>query len=218
MDVFGTITRSRLHDAIVEEIVGGIRAGRLAAGDSLPAERLLAEQFGVGRSSVREALRILEHAGVLEVRVGKGTFVTGEARSRAAVMRAEAAMVGDHSTLDVFVARIAVEPFCAEVAASARTTSDEQALRRLLDEQRGISSGDEPADPDRLHRAIAEATHNSVLVALVGQLVAMTHQVTCHELRDRAHAQIVASVLAGDGTRAREAMTAHLRAIEEGCG
>lgn len=231
MDVFGTISRSRLYDAIVEAIIDGVRTGALAAGESLPAERQLAEQFGVGRSSVREALRILEHAGVLEVRVGKGTFVTGEAQSKAALMRAEASMVGDHSPLDVIVARIAVEPLCAQVAASARGTSDDEELRHCIDEQRRITgSGDDPADADgRFHLAIAEATHNSALVTLVGQLVAMTHQGTWNELRDRArshtdggvlqralgeHEQIIACVLAGDGVNAREAMSGHLRAIE----
>lgn len=232
MDVFGTISRSRLYDAIVEEIVGDIRAGRLTAGDSLPAERLLAEQFGVGRSSVREALRVLEHAGVLEVRVGRGTFVTGGARSKAALMRAEASMVGDHSPLDVVVARFALEPLCAGIAASAHSATDENALQHHLDDQRRIiESGGDPADADaRFHLAIAEATHNSVLVTLVGQLAAMVQQRTWSELRAHArsnteggvlrrafgeHEQITAAVLAGDATSAREAMAAHLHAIEK---
>jgi GntR family transcriptional repressor for pyruvate dehydrogenase complex len=230
--MFAAIQKSRLYDAIVTEILDGIRSGRLSPGAMLPAERALAEQFGVGRSSVREALRVLEHAGVLEVRVGKGAYVTDGAQSKMSLLRAEATMAGDVSPLDVISARLVLEPECAERAAVAHTANDAKELSQHLQQQRAlVDRGDDPAEPDlRVHLAIAEATHNEVFAALVAQLMQMMGQSTWNQLRDQAqsrneggthhrslgeHEALVAAILDRDGAAARGHMTGHLRAIEQ---
>src|SRR3954471_3015167 len=76
---FNQVPRSSLSDHIVEQISGQIASGVLRSGDRLPSEKQLCLQFGVGRTSVREALRSLCVMGVLETHMGDGTFVTGDA-------------------------------------------------------------------------------------------------------------------------------------------
>src|SRR5919201_6010956 len=107
---FRTIDRTKLYASIVDQIVDGVRAGAFLPGRPLPAERALAAQLGVSRSSLREAIRVLEHAGVVDVRTGSGTYVSERGVSKAAMLRAQAAMVGEHSPLDVVAARRALEP------------------------------------------------------------------------------------------------------------
>jgi len=71
----GPLTRSRLHEEIVTVIQKQIMSGRIAAGDKLPTERELAENFQVNRATVREALRKLENLDLVEIRHGDGLYV-----------------------------------------------------------------------------------------------------------------------------------------------
>ena len=88
------VGRSKVPDAIVEQILEGIRSGAFGPGTVLPPERSLAERFGVSRGSVREAIRSLEYAGILDVRTGSGTFVADAGATKPAALRARAALVG----------------------------------------------------------------------------------------------------------------------------
>jgi len=74
--MYKAIQTSRLYEQIVEQIEESILAGRLKPGDQLPAERELAEQFGVSRTAVREAVKALREKGLVEAYPGRGTFVT----------------------------------------------------------------------------------------------------------------------------------------------
>src|SRR3989442_15385329 len=76
---FKRVQRTSLSDHIVEQISGLIARGTLKPGDRIPSEKQLCRQFGVGRTSVREALRSLSVMGVLESHMGDGTFVAGDA-------------------------------------------------------------------------------------------------------------------------------------------
>src|SRR5688572_31643065 len=117
---FSEVERTKLYTSIVDQIVEGVRAGAFRPGRALPAERVLAARFRVSRSSLREAIRVLEHAGVLDVRTGSGTYVSEAGVSKAAMLRAAAAVVGERSPLDVVTARRALEPVAAELAAIHR--------------------------------------------------------------------------------------------------
>jgi DNA-binding FadR family transcriptional regulator len=129
------VGRSKVSDAIVEQILEGIRSGAFGPGTVLPPERSLAERFGVSRGSVREAIRSLEYAGILDVRTGSGTFVAGAGATKAAALRARAALVGEHSPLDLVVARRAIEPVCAGLAAMNRSQADLEDLHKLAADQ-----------------------------------------------------------------------------------
>jgi len=223
------IDKTKLYTAIVDQILEGIRTEALKPGSALPPERVLAEQFAVSRTSVREAIRVLEHSGVVEVRTGSGSYVTSTALSNAALLRTRAALEGDASPLDLVVARLMVEPGCAEQAALHRTNRDIQTMMRLLAIHQGIvMEGADPREIDiTFHSAVADCTHNPVLHGLSEQFVVVMRQATWQTFTDHSrrtpgrpaknledHRAIAAAIERGDPEAARRAMEAHLADVE----
>lgn len=214
-----TIGRSKLYTAIVDQIVAGIRSGAFPPGTALPPERVLAEKLSVSRGSVREAIRVLEHAGVLDVRSGSGTYVTEVDPSEAVMLRAHAALIGEHSPLDLMVARRAVEPICAAHAAAQRHEHDLDLLRDALEKHATLlDEGEHPADADWLfHLAVAKAARSPVLLLLVELLVQIMQQQTWRELQRQEgdmclaqHRSILHAIESRNPEAAERAMQVHL--------
>ncbi|WP_433697213.1 FadR/GntR family transcriptional regulator [Nocardiopsis sp. CA-288880] len=229
--VFRAVERSKVYSSVADQILAGVRSGAFPPGSPLPSERVLAETFEVGRGSVREAIRVLEHAGVLDVRVGSGTYVVGDGGSEANVLRARAAVAGEHSPLDLIVARASLEPVCAEHAATARTSNDLRVLEDLvLEQERVVRAGEDPSAVDAdFHLAVAAASHNSVLLALEQTLVGLMRERMWSELKDRSrrrenqaehylehHRQVLRAIERRDHRRARQLMAVHMSEIETG--
>jgi len=225
-----TVGRSKLSDAIVDQILEGIRSGAFGPGTVLPPERSLAERFGVSRGSVREAIRSLEYAGVLDVRTGSGTFVAEAGASKAAALRARAALSGEHSPLDLLVARQAIEPVCAGLAAAHRTAADVDTLHKLVDAQGELlERGEETAEVDlAFHMAVADACHNPVLVLLYDRIAEVMRQDVWLDLRRRSrtqagtpelyldqHRATLAAIERGDTAAATKSVDAHMRTVED---
>jgi len=225
-----TVGRSKLSDAIVDQILEGIRSGAFGPGTVLPPERSLAERFGVSRGSVREAIRSLEYAGVLDVRTGSGTFVAEAGASKAAALRARAALSGEHSPLDLLVARQAIEPVCAGLAAVHRTAADVDNLRKLVDAQGELlERGEETAEVDlAFHMAVADACHNPVLVLLYDRIAEVMRQDVWLDLRRRSrtqagtpelyldqHRATLGAIERGDAASATKSVDAHMRTVED---
>ncbi|MFL1378753.1 FadR/GntR family transcriptional regulator [Nocardiopsis protaetiae] len=225
---FGAVERSKVYSSVAEEILAGVRAGAFPPGSPLPAERVLAERFEVSRGSVREAIRVLEHAGILDVRVGSGTYVVGDGGSET-TLRARAAMAGEHSPLDLIVARASLEPVCAEHAATFRTSKDLRAIEETLVRQERLTreNGDPSGADADFHLAVAAASHNSVLAALEKTLVDLMHERMWTGLKHRSrgrgnraeyyleqHRQVFGAIEARDPRRARQVMAAHMCDIE----
>lgn len=228
---FRAIGKSRLSQSIVDQILDSISSGAYAPGDVFLSERVLAEQFQVGRGSVREALRVLEFAGVVEIKVGTGTHLTDDALSKVNLMRAHAAAVGDKSPLDIMVTRMCLEPTSARLASRMHRAVDLKKMREALDEHTAlVEKGMDPMEPDvAFHRAMAAASYNTVLSTMIDQLVQMMRESTWSELKWRTrsaqghmmrrlgeHEEIFAAIQARDGDAAAEATTRHLKRVEEG--
>lgn len=229
------IDKTRLPATIVHRIEESIRWGELEPGQPIPAERQLSDQLGVSRSSLREAIRILEHAGVLEVRSGSGTFVTPDALSRATTMRAQAALDGEESPLDIMVARRAIEPVCAHHAALHRRASDLKLLVERLEKHRSVIEGtrSEVAEANLgFHSALVMATHNPVLINLSERLEEIMDRGAWHVMKlrlpghqgsdvdltkryVREHEVILDAVKRSDAEAAEAAVSAHLDSIEK---
>jgi len=207
-------------EACVEQLATAIRLGVYPHGTQLPAERELAEQLGVSRATLREAIAALRAAGLVETTRGRGggTMVRQRpARRRAA---ARAAIKGRHADLlDSLEFRRVVEPGAAALAAQQDL---DDPTRAMLDETlaavTAASSGPEHRQCDsRLHLAIAAASGSTRLMAAVTQVQAeldeMLHAIPVLEANiahsDRQHARIVRAVLAGQPSRARRAMEDH---------
>lgn len=226
-----SIEREKLYLEIVEQILGAIKNGSFPAGGALPPERVMASQLGVSRASLREAIRVLEHAGILDVRMGSGTYVVDGGPSPTSVLRTRAAVIGEHSPLDISLARLALEPTVAAQAALNRHDTDLVLLRRHFEAHRSLQhEGKDGELPDlAFHRSLANATYNLVLIDLVERLIEIMHQRTWREFRIRQlrhagraleyveqHQRLLDAVVARDSAAAETAMRAHLEAVAAG--
>lgn len=212
----------RVASAIVEDI-----AGRdLEAGDRLPAEAELAEQFGVSRVSIREALRVLETFGVVRIKPGnKGGNEVGTidaedlARTLALFFRMARA-----TYRDLMDARLVIEPFMARRAAERQHPEDLAELRRIMEREAASTAGTPEGDQLALafHWVICGASGNPVMDSLgraihtlYGDRLAanLLYDPGCWTTARQIHEEIGRAILAGDGRRAQELMAEHMEAF-----
>ncbi len=212
-----TVEPRRLYRQIAEQIGGLIASGEFAAGSRLPAERELATLLGVSRTSVREAVISLEIAGLVEVRVGSGIFVTPGAPASDSH--------GDKGPgpFELLNARKLVEGEIAALAASHATPDDLSSLKQAV--ARMTAHVDdfhirEETDRD-FHLAVAKATGNSSLELVVeglwnqraelwGRMQQHFHTEALAKQTIRDHAAILSAIVARDPGAARDAMHRHI--------
>lgn len=154
----------RLAQAVAEQIRGSIIAMGLVGGDKLPTESTLMDQYAVSRSTIREAMKILQAENIVEIRQGSGSFVA----SRPGLSKDPLGLsFADRGKLlpDLMEVRLLMEPGIAQVAASRREERDleemEKAIADMIDE--GARGEDYHTSDFRFHIAVAHATHNAVL-------------------------------------------------------
>lgn len=213
---------ARLHEGIVLRLRDLIRQGELQHGSRLPPERGLAEQFGVGRSSVREAIRSLELQGLVVTRHGSGSFVNTQSLDAIATLMAPEDGTG--GLQDIFEMRHLLEPQIAALAACRATGDDIERLATILEEQqRQILEGETGVDADtEFHFTLATVTHNPALVKVVNAVEDVLRRSRDRYLQQpgrperslHSHYEILAMVRAGDDVGARQAMDHHLTAVE----
>jgi DNA-binding FadR family transcriptional regulator len=176
----------RLYAQIAEQIEALLRQQALKPGDRLPPEKVLAKALGISRLSLREAMIALESAGLIEVRVGSGTYVRMimPAGYRFPWSRADDPGPG---VREQFVARKLVEPEVAALAADNATADEIAALTAAVDRaERAFTAGHGADEEDTaFHVGLAEASRNSVLAAFVRQLWDMRRNQMWHTLRGR---------------------------------
>lgn len=213
-----------LSSRIVEEIRNAVFDGRLSPGDFLGSEHELAQRFGVSRITVRDALRSLSATGIVEIRQGAG----GGARiaeanldhfADALAVQFQLAGVG---TVETLAAQSAIESMAAELAAEHRTAEDLDVLAAAIERAASVISDAVAFTEASLafHLAVAEASHNRALFAL---LRALRYAVWPAENKSatvevatrvqNAHRAIYERIEARDGRGAREAMNDHLGGI-----
>jgi len=154
----------RLYRQIAEQLRAWVRASGFKAGTRLPAERELALQWGVSRSSLREAVIALEVEGAIEVRTGSGIYVTASALTTPIQPQRQDAL--DWGPLEVIQARELIECEMAALAAAHAKRSDLQAMAKALTQMKKDAGRNEvPKQGDEaFHMAIAKACGNSVLM------------------------------------------------------
>ena len=225
LTVIEPIRRSRLYQGIVEQIEGLLERGDLRAGDQLPPERQLAEQFQVSRASVREALRTLELLGIVETRAGGGTFVRQTSPDDLARPLTNLIARG-HSLADTIEFRGLIEPAIAALAAERITATQLAELSEIFAEQeRKIAAGEPYAEEDtRFHELIGEASRNELLTTMLGVVwdVLRESREQWLQTNQRAHAsldahrRILGALGAHDPEAARRAAAEHIKAVGEG--
>jgi GntR family uxuAB operon transcriptional repressor len=149
-----------------------IEAGRFAVRDRLPSERKLAEEYGVARGTVREALNRLAEQGLVDVRPGSGTYVAPEPAEQTN------AVVSNARPLELIDARFALEPhICRLAVLHARKQDFLRAEELLSDMEASVSDPRAFSAADTaFHNLLAEITGNSLLIAIVGQISSVRNQ------------------------------------------
>lgn len=163
MQAFNAIKKHPLVDQVLRQIRGQIAAGRFGVGERLPSEPRLMQEFGVGRTTIREAIRVLAHAGQVEVRQGSGTYVRALAESGNLVERLRSARVRE-----VYQVRRALEVEVARAAALRRDDDDLRTIGNILERlkfhlRQGAREAFLEADME-LYAALAACTKNTVLI------------------------------------------------------
>ncbi len=225
------IKPAKLSDRIVEQLEHMLLEGSFAAGQKLPSERELAERFDVSRPSLREAIQKLEAKGLVSRRQGGGTFVTNSLA--VALTDPLFALINRHpeSQFDLLEFRHALEGICAYYAALRGTSADHTKIKALYEE---ICRSQQLDDVDaearavgQFYLAVAEASHNVVLLHLVRGLTPLVEQnvrLNLAALQQREgiaeklneHRQrLMQAVINGEPELARQASNGHLAFIEE---
>jgi GntR family transcriptional regulator, transcriptional repressor for pyruvate dehydrogenase complex len=216
---------TRVYHHIVAHIERAIYDGRLAAGDKLPPERELGRRFGASRVAVREALRALEHRGLLEVRQGScgGHFVRAVDASVVCRDFRTLLRLGRLTGSQITEARLLMEPEVARLAAERATDVDLKELQAALDERAAaVAEGRVPRDFDLdFHRRLAVAARAPVHAVAIHALMDLEAELTIALRSDidrgeveRAHQSLLAAVQARDGERARAVMEAHITDVQ----
>jgi DNA-binding FadR family transcriptional regulator len=222
--VVNRLARGALADQIVEQMTEWILSGKFGAGDHLPPEHVLAEQFGVSKTAVREAAKVLASKGLLTIRQGIGTVVTSRERWNVLDPHILLYTRGTATLSDLLQARRMVEPDIAALAAEKRDDAVLRRLRESIEEGDRVTNVDEHVHWDMsFHQTLADATGNPVLVILmnsIGQLLrasrAALFNVRGSVGRANAyHRQICEAVAAGDADGARYAMLEHLQQVAD---
>jgi GntR family transcriptional repressor for pyruvate dehydrogenase complex len=216
------VRTGRISEQIAQQLQAAIFAGQLKPGDRLPPERELVERFEASRTSVREAMRTLELAGLISVRAGAhgGAYVT--APNFELVARALQTMLhaGTFDLMELYQARLLLEPGIAEIAAREADPEDVALLRASLAQgrERMAQRADTAPASYNFHFLLAKAAKSQLLLMLVSSLLDLVHQSDRESATIRrpspailrAHEAIVSAIERHDPTAAREATIDHL--------
>lgn len=221
MAPLGALRPSPLVDQAIDRLRAQIIDGDWPVGTKLPGETTLAGLLGIGRSTVREALRALAGEGLLRPRQGVGVFVVATETSREASLWLRQAAV-----TDVYEVRMLLEVQAVGLAAERRTPDDVAALGAALEGRRAAAALDDAAFVDAdiaLHAATIRAAHNPVLNDLFASFVPAMRQglidlVQLLNLRkpdanlgDATHADLVRALTEGDGEAASRILREELQ-------
>ncbi|MGW0961934.1 FadR/GntR family transcriptional regulator [Streptomyces gelaticus] len=222
MPSLGPLRPSPLVEQAADHLREQITEGHWPVGTRIPGETTLARTLGVGRSTVREAVRTLATLGLLQPRQGAGVFVIADRVTEDWPARLSRAAV-----TDVYEVRMLIEVQAARLAARRRTDEDLAALDAALSARRAAGAGGDAEFVDAdiaLHRTVVAAAHNPVLTDLFGEFAPVLRQglvdlVELLGLRredpghgDAAHDTLVRAVVAGDAESAGRAAQAELEA------
>lgn len=196
-----TTRRAGLVDQVIAQLRESVSSGEWPVGTRIPTESALVDALGVGRNTLREAVRALAHGGILEVRQGDGTYVRATSEVSGALRR----LCGSELR-DVLEVRRCLEVEGARLAAAARTESDLAEIRELLARRDvlDLNRHDAFVTADAaFHFAVVRASHNAVLTELYRGLTevitaSVATTVKTHACPKISHDGLVSALAAGD--------------------
>lgn len=218
--LFQTVTKQRLVDRVVADIQDLIVQGKLAVGAKLPPERELAELFGVSRTVIREAVRILVTKGLLESKHGIGTMVRQGTRDQLVEPLGWLLQRNDATLDDLHEVRTILEVEIAAEAARRATEEDIAQLEQLVEHAatvRGDAAAFAASDAE-FHQLLAGILRNAMLSVLLDSIRTLMSEIRLRVSRNSEfgtvvladHAAILEAIRARDPLQARTTMQAHL--------
>jgi GntR family transcriptional regulator, transcriptional repressor for pyruvate dehydrogenase complex len=220
------VHRNSLSDEIVEQIIDLISRGVLKPGERLPSEKELCRRFGVGRTTIREALRSLAVMGILDGRVGEGTFVSADNRKYLEKALQWGLVIDRKDVSDLVETRLMLESQTAYTAAAKATEENLQEMAEALEGmQRSLDLPEQYLEHDlRFHLAIARGTQNPILYNLLSMtrgylqtwISESLSKPSARKMRARAessvleHQRILQALRKHNPEDARQAMTDHI--------
>jgi GntR family transcriptional repressor for pyruvate dehydrogenase complex len=220
--MFESVKAQRISDEIVRQIRDALFVGKLRTGDKLPTERELSVQFKTSRTSVREALRSLEHEGVIQVKKGAsgGIFVIDVDHWPVTKSLQTLLQLRKISINDIAEVRLIFEPHAARLAAERASRDDIRELEEVVERTgEAVRTRELPRSHDlKFHKLIARATGNLVLEMLAESMLevaskaitelhpsidTLAHVLTCHQ-------RVAEAVRKRDGALAFKAMHEHI--------
>jgi GntR family transcriptional repressor for pyruvate dehydrogenase complex len=228
---FEPVATRRTFEEAVEQIAEKIKAGDLHTGDRLPSERELAAQMRISRPTLREAIKVLTEARVLEVRRGQsgGIFVASELIPRELLRSRQEIRFGEIA--GVLEARRLLEPRVAQLAAVHATEDDFAAMARTIERQRELAASDDFLSHEDLflqldlkfHLTLARATRNATIVGLMRTMLRQLeiardmamHAPLVPDWTIDIHERTLAAVRAADFALIDEVMDEHLAQLEQ---
>ena len=221
---FEVVRRVRRYEQVAEQIRKLIASGVFHPGDKLPSERELVARLGVGRSSIRDAVRTLEAMGILEPRQGHGTVVRDFSADALVVPLASALNRKRQLISELLDVRRMIEPALAARAAQRGTDEEIAHLADVLRRQEEkLRQGESGIDEDReFHYAIALAAHNTVVPRVLDALMDLLRESRAQALQVKGrpeqsfagHRRILRAIERRDAKAAEAAVHKHLAEIE----
>lgn len=224
--VYKLVRTSRLYEQIVQQIEESIVKGSLKPGDQLPAERELAQRFGVSRTAVREAVKALREKGLVEAYSGRGTFITDGTTQAVRQSLDLMVKIGQpEGSTHLAEVRAILEP---EIAALAATRIQEPELTTMREAVGAMDRAQQ--DPDTyieadldFHLALAEGAANPLILSLLDSIVGLLREQRLKIFRvpggpERGqfhHKRILDAIERHDANEARKSMRAHLDQVRE---
>ena len=228
---FEPVSTRRTFEEAVEQIAEKVKSGDVHVGDRLPSERELAAQMRISRPTLREAVKTLVEAGVLEVRRGQagGIFVASEVVPRQLLHTRQEIRFGE--VAGVLEARRLLEPRVAQLAAVHASEEDFAAMARAIERQRELASSDDFLRHEDLflqldlkfHLAMARATRNATVVSLMRSLLRQLeiardmamHAPLVPDWTIEIHERTLTAVRSADFVLIDEVMDEHLAQLEQ---
>lgn len=235
--MFEQVHSQKFYLQIVNQVRQLIADGKLKAGDRLPPERTLAQQFGASRTCIREALSALETLGLIECKSGQGNFIKvggSEASVNGEVLKE---LLRSHSPFEIFEARVEIEPIMAALAAVRATDEDIATLADHLERLNAVGREaeanaamiDEYMEEDRkFHLEISRAAHNGVLFTVAAGVNLMMKEMHWRALKRKSiekegairrfeveHTAVFEAIRSRDAQKARALVREHIKDIEK---
>jgi GntR family transcriptional repressor for pyruvate dehydrogenase complex len=217
--------QEKLYKTIVNQIRDMIVSGELKKGDQLPSERDMATQFGVSRTAVREAIKSLSEIGLIDIMVGKGTFVANNTTDRIVESVNLLLHVEQVKIEDLHHARMVLEAPIAKLAAKNRSEENIAQLTCLIEKMEETQEQtQEFIDVDtEFHIEVARASGNTAFIVLIQAIIKIlrserTYAMDFQDQTESAlkhHKQILKMIIAQDEGKAEKAMQSHLDTVNE---